>query len=232
MVHAKVLASLQKELANKYDLSSTIRHKGERGRQREAGVSGFLRENLPSAYGVATGELFSFSGDDVSPQCDVIVYDALRTPILGRSAEVQQIPIEGTYAVVEIKSILDTGALDDVVRKFTAIRSMWRHAYPDLSIESGPAFFLFGYRMKTTVVSCTAVLRANTDQDISIVALDGGCSVWVGNSNDPASRPEWLDMPAPEFGMYSALAFFLFGILEACRAELMPLDFGRIFLRG
>jgi hypothetical protein len=233
MVHAKVLASLPKELANKYDLSSTIQHKGERGRQREDGVAGFLRENLPDAFGVATGELFSFADDHVSPQCDLIVYDRLHTPILGRSDPVQQVPIEGTYAVIEVRSILDTGALDAAARKFDAIRSMWRMAYPSIDHgPDGPAFFLFGYRMHTTSTSCTDMLRRNMDEDTSIVALDDGCSVWVGSQNDPSARPAWLDMLPPEFGMYSALAFFLFGVLEACRAPLMPLDFGTIFLRG
>ena len=148
VIHERILGALQKELQNKYLVSSSIRHKGERGRSREHGVSSFLRENLPTAYGVATGELFSFYADGISPQCDVIVYDELRSPIFGRGAAVQRVPIEGALAVVEVRSVIDSAALRDTSRKIkrlfhrprpsppcppaalSLVRSPWASPYP------------------------------------------------------------------------------------------------------
>jgi hypothetical protein len=130
LIHAKILAGLQKELENKYEISSTIRHKGERCRSREVGISGFLRENLPETYGIGTGELFSFNSEGISPQCDIIIYDRMRTPVFGKQEAVQQIPIEAVYVVIEVRSILDQNALKDAAVKFEAIRNLWASSHP------------------------------------------------------------------------------------------------------
>src|SRR5436190_20927616 len=113
MIFSKYLAEYEKLLQSKYTISGTIRHKGERGRQRENGLLMFLRETLPAAYGVATGEIIPWIGKDPSPQCDIIIYDRLRMPIFGASEAVQQVPLEGVYAVIESKSVIDSKAIAD-----------------------------------------------------------------------------------------------------------------------
>jgi hypothetical protein len=60
MIYTSSLSRIEKIIHEKYELSATIRHRGERGRQRENGFLVFLRENLPISYGVTTGEIFSF----------------------------------------------------------------------------------------------------------------------------------------------------------------------------
>lgn len=235
VIHAKILAGFQKQLQAKYDVSSTIRHKGERGRSRETGVAGFLQENLPEAFGVGTGEVFSFNTEGISPQCDVIVYDQMRTPIFGRGKSVQQIPIEGVFAIVEVRSIIDSAALRDAEAKFRAIRELWQRAKPKnasrIRDNEGPAFFLFGFKLKATPKRCLSFLRDTRAEDTSLVALDAGHSIWVGPSNkSKPARPEWLITPDPEMGVYSALAFFYFGILAACQSEPQRLDFLNIWL--
>jgi len=235
MIHSKIFAGLQRELEAKYEISSTIRHKGERGRSRETGVAGFLKENLPEAFGVGTGEVFSFSAEGVSPQCDIIIYDRMRTPIFGKDKAVQQIPIEGVFAIVEVRSILDVGALKAAADKFQAIRDLWRAAKPDNASptwdDDGPAYFLFGFKLKTTSHSCLRSLRNSSATDTSVIALDSGCSVWVGPAvKTKPARPEWLITTAPAIGMYATLAFFYFFILEACQAEPRRLNFKDILL--
>ena len=235
MIHTKIFAGLQRELEAKYEISLTIRHKGERGRSRETGVAGFLKENLPEAFGVGTGEVFSFSAEGVSPQCDIVIYDRMRIPIFGKDKAVQQIPIEGVFAIVEVRSILDVGALNAAGAKFQAIRNLWRAAKPDNASatwdDDGPAFFIFGFKLKTTARSCLHSLRNSAAEDASVVALDSGCSVWVGpaDKSKPA-RPEWIITTAPEIGVYATLAFFYFRVLEACQAEPCRLNFKDILL--
>jgi hypothetical protein len=233
MIHAKILAGLQKELQNKYEISSTIRHKGERGRKRENGVAEFLKENLPDAYGVGTGELFSFDVEGTSPQCDIVVYDRMRTPVFGKQGTVQQIPIEGVYVVIEVRSVLDTHALKDTARKFQAIRELWAAAHPKKGRKNnqgeGPSFYLFGFKQMTTENSCLQFLKSNSEEDCTIVALDSGSSVWVGPSNrSKPARPVWLNSTDPEAGLYSTLAFFFFGILACCQKEMQHLNIIRI----
>jgi hypothetical protein len=232
MIHAKILAGLQKELQNKYEIASTIRHKGEKGRAREFGVAEFLRENLPEAYGVGTGELFSFETEGSSPQCDIIVYDRMKMPVFGKQTTVQQIPIEGVFAVIEVRSVIDTNALKDAARKFQAIRDLWTSAYPitgDHNDEEGPSFFLFGFKWMTTERSCLSFLKGNSKEDCTVVALDSGSSIWVGpKDRSRAARPVWLQNTEPEIGMYSTLAFFFFGVLDCCQRESNRLNIVRI----
>lgn len=234
MVHARVLAALQRELQNKYVVSSSIRHKGERGRSREHGVANFLRENLPSAYGVATGELFSFSGEGVSPQCDVIIYDELRSPIFGRGAAVQQVPIEGSFVVVEVRSIIDAGALGDTRKKFNAIRQLWEASCENGSgnnVDDGPHLFLFGFKKSASTAACLSFAGAGRPGDCSIVSLDSGCSIWV-QPDDPTAElsPHWLDATVPDADYYATLAFFYFELLSCCQPTRAPLNHVKILL--
>jgi hypothetical protein len=233
VIHAKILAGLQKELQNKYEISSTIRHKGERGRTRESGVAEFLRDNLPEAYGVGTDELFSFEVEGTSPQCDVVVYDRMRTPVFGKQDSVQQIPIEGVFVVIEVRSVLDANALKDAARKFQAIRSLWASAHPEVARKNdrgeGPSFFLFGFKQMTTESSCLRFLKGNSEEDCTLVALDSGSSVWVGpKDRSKPARPVWLNTTEPQAGLYSTLAFFFFGVLACCQTELTHLNIIRV----
>lgn len=88
MIYTRTLIALHTELKVTYEVSSTIRHKGEKGRKREHGLGMFLREQLSEKYGVATGEIIPFQGHSVAPQCDIIIYDRLTFPIIGKSAPV------------------------------------------------------------------------------------------------------------------------------------------------
>src|SRR5712691_10167989 len=105
MIFKAYLSRYKRLLQQKYSVSTTIWHKGERGRQRESGLMMFLRETLPTAYGVATGEIIPYVGEKPSRQCDIIIYDRLKMPIFGANEAVQQVPFEAVYAVIESKSL-------------------------------------------------------------------------------------------------------------------------------
>ena len=222
MIHNKIFAGLQKELESRYDLSSSIQHKGERGRSREFGVAEFLEENLPRAFGIATGELFSFSSHVISSQCDVIVYDQLYTPVFGRAGAVQQIPIEGVHAVIEVRSNIDVAAIKSTIAKAKVIRELWKSVKPPAFDgdwdDFCPGVFLFGFKLRTTTATCIRYLKSATEEEISITALDSGNSVWVGEEAKGAQiRPAWLDAAPPRLGMHAALAWFYFSVLDACQ---------------
>lgn len=164
MIFASILAKIEKSFHERYDISSTIRHKGERGRQRENGLFLFLKENLPEAYGVATGEIIPFRGEEVSPQCDVFIYDKLHMPILGRSEVIQQVPLEAVYAVIECKSVIDSKAMKDARIKFDKFRRILRCASRiklKKDMSRGPYFDLFGYRLKAPSRSCVKFMESN-----------------------------------------------------------------------
>ena len=148
MIYSRTMIEYQKELQAKYDVSSTIRHRGEKGRKREHGLAMFLKENLPEKYGVATGEVVPYMGHIPSPQCDIIIYDRLAFPILGKSSITQQVPYEAVYSVIEVKSNITSASLEYALNKFSAIRKLPRcklKQRPKRGSDQRPLFVLFGY---------------------------------------------------------------------------------------
>jgi hypothetical protein len=203
-------------LRSQYEVSGTIRHRGERGRQREHGLNRLLIDFLPEAYGIATGEIIPFKGGTSSPQCDTIIYDRLHTPILGRSDAVQQIPIEGVYAVIETKSVIDSKALKDAALKFSTIRQMPRcptKARRKKSALPSPFFALFGYHLESSVKTCRRWVEKNAiNQDLIIASLDGGMSLWMSHRPDPVWVYNYVWETKVE--TYEILSSFLAYLLE------------------
>lgn len=103
-------------------------HHGESGRRREDDVRDFLRAYLPRRFGVDTGEIVATDGS-VSPQMDIIIWDAFETPLFDRSQSSIQIPIEGVYAVIEISTNLNGPKLAEDVEKIRQVKKMPKVAY-------------------------------------------------------------------------------------------------------
>ena len=237
MIFDKILASFESELHKRYEISSTIRHRGEKGRQREHGLAAFLKEYLPEAYGVATGEIISEEKELLSPQCDIIIYDRLRTPIVGKYDVVQQVPIGGVYSVIEMKSTITKAAFKDASRKFNKIRKMLP---PNSSKDVrkgkrfGPFFFLFGYKLKTSVSGCKDFLiKFAKKEDTAVVTLDSGSTAWIGPLDDYSkpARPEWLPGTNFNYEFYGTLALFFTTLMDVCKdTELGSLDFKKMYI--
>lgn len=109
---------------------ASLTHSGARGGAAEEIVRQFLREALPSALGVAVGQVVDADGN-FSGQSDVIIYDAQATPMLFNSAQggTQTVPIEGVVAVIEVKSVLQKKDLGQLIAHARKLKSMERRAY-------------------------------------------------------------------------------------------------------
>ena len=181
MIFTRTMQLLQKEILATYEVSSTIRHKGEKGRQREEGYAMFLREHLPARYGIASGEVIPSVGD-ASPQCDVIIYDRMSFPVIGISSTVQQVLLESVYSVTEVKSVVDKAAIADARSKFAALRKLprcKRNDPPVEGVEYLPFFVLFGYHLHTSTDACLDLVREAPNRDTVVVALDRGIACWA-----------------------------------------------------
>jgi len=219
------MIELQKELHARYEVASTIRHRGEKGRKREHGLGMFLRENLPERYGVATGEVIPYRGHVPSPQCDIIIYDRATCPIIGNTSSVQQVPLEGVYSVIEVKSRITPAALDDALGKFEVIRSLPRcklNQKPKRGADRLPLFVLFGYELKTTKDACLEFFKQGVDEDIFLIALDKGFTIWIERSKGDL-YPVFLTATDAESGVYETLALSFATYLAA----LGGIDLGR-----
>lgn len=228
MIYSNIFNAIKRELEAKYELSSTIHHKGEKGRQREDGLANFLKTFLPQKYGVATGELISCESGCPSPQCDIIIYDNLNIPVIGRDEAVQRVPIEGVYAIIEVKSNITKESLNDTARKIAQIRKMPRHNMdtqrnPD---DEGPLFVLFGYKLETTLHECARFLNeAAVLQDVTLLALDQGYLSWAKPTEK--GQPPWPLWLGKDDMKPSTLALFFGMLLDS----MTGVDLGNTNLR-
>jgi len=93
------------------------------GETREDYFQEFLREVLPSRFGVSTGFVVSHDGQR-SDQQDVIIYEHIATPVLQPGARFPIHLVESVHVVVEVKTELDKGELKDCVQKARSVKSL------------------------------------------------------------------------------------------------------------
>jgi hypothetical protein len=144
--------------------SRLTNHSPELGRLNETHLVRLLRQYLPPKIGVGTGFIVSGSKTPAqSPQCDIILYDALNNAPFYTSDTWSIYPIEMVYGVIEVKTKLKRSELRDAFQKCSKIRAMsrlnferggnkaylrrvnsnvgWQQYYQHLP----PRFFVFGY---------------------------------------------------------------------------------------
>jgi hypothetical protein len=115
---------LNRRLALGRDQRGIIRHHGEAGQIAENVVREVLRETLPLRYGIAKGKLANPSGT-LSRHLDIIIYDALNYPALFIDENHNQIlPIEGAYAVIEVKSNTSKSILKEAFEELSSVARM------------------------------------------------------------------------------------------------------------
>jgi hypothetical protein len=91
-------------------------HAGEFGMYREAICREFLRFLIPGRLAISQGFLIN-SHDEVSAQCDIIVYDSESTPLIQSESRQRFFPVETVCAVGEVKSILSKSDLQEALHK-------------------------------------------------------------------------------------------------------------------
>lgn len=131
------LAKLRIEAAY---FSDHIDHNAEKGRLNESHFVAMLRRYLPQRFGIGTGFIASTNPKQHrSPQCDIIIYDAVNNIPLYTSPAFSVFPIEMVYGVIEIKTNLDAAELADSLKKCATIRCMAKqYLDDDESLEPEP----------------------------------------------------------------------------------------------
>lgn len=107
--------SLSRELF--YDCEShALRHSAEFGAYRERACADFLKLFLPTYLSVGTGFLIN-TKDEVSTQCDLIIFDPQYTPLVEDAERRRFFPVETVAAIGEVKSTLAKQELLDALIK-------------------------------------------------------------------------------------------------------------------
>jgi hypothetical protein len=131
---------LSQKMRADFDVSAHIHHAGSKGTARENTLKEFLAEGrLPMKYGVGAGEIIGHVRD-VSPQCDLIIFDRINGATLLSDPDVQIYPIENVYGIIEVKSALSKAELLDGLEKIKAVKLMKPFGSVAKSIGGGMQF--------------------------------------------------------------------------------------------
>lgn len=124
-----IFDGLSLKLQAEFDfLSSQFTHRPSRGAAREYVLKELLRRHLPQKLAVGGGVVISSDGK-ISKQMDIVIYDALSTPIIYMADDLQIFPVECVYAVIEVKSMLNSSELRKSIENIRSIKNMAKTAY-------------------------------------------------------------------------------------------------------
>ena len=89
-----LLAEAGKKLRSDFDyIRSTNPHPGEKGAEVEVVLKKFLNQHLPQRFRAASGIMID-NANHVSRQTDVIVYDALTSPVYRYAENLLILPVD------------------------------------------------------------------------------------------------------------------------------------------
>ncbi len=109
---------------NQYmDQEGNLIHAGEFGMMREEIVKKIIATVLPERYGIGTGFIIT-PCNQVSTQCDLIVYDKFSAPTLCINDSYRFYPIDCVVAVIEVKSNISKSELKQALIKLKKIKKL------------------------------------------------------------------------------------------------------------
>lgn len=125
----KIFDGLSAKLQSEFDfLSSQITHRPSKGSAREYVLKELLRQHLPKKLAIGSGIVIATDGT-ISKQMDIVVYDSMNTPIMYTAGDMQIFPVECVYAVIEVKSNLNSSELKMSIANIRSVKSMPKVAY-------------------------------------------------------------------------------------------------------
>lgn len=98
-------------------------HTGEYGTYRESIVKDFLKFIIPPSFDISTGFLIT-ADDDISTQCDIIVFDSKMTPIYEEGDRQRFFPIETVHCIGEVKSTLSKSQFKEAINKLARCKTL------------------------------------------------------------------------------------------------------------
>lgn len=98
-------------------------HPGEYGIFRENICKEILEFAIPQKFNISSGFLIN-SFDEVSTQCDVVIYDLNNTPLIKEGNNNRFFPVEPVLAIGEMKSVLTMKALCDTLVKISNVKKL------------------------------------------------------------------------------------------------------------
>jgi hypothetical protein len=190
LARRKYLAAYSDDLlAKSRRIDHLISHTGTVGTYREELLRGTLRQLLPKRFEASTGFI-----QDCSRQLDIIIWDAMRYSPLFREQEVVVVPSAAVRGIIEVKTTLNTTALDE------ALEILWdvlRVQPPVIPIFKGIFAFEDGYKAARSVAERIQTFHLGKDklersrvyeyllQGVTAICVPHGTFVFQHYESDP-----------------------------------------------
>lgn len=100
-----------------------MRHAGEYGMYRESIVRDFLKFIARRGLDVSTGFVIS-AMEDVSMQCDIVIFDSKMTPMYEQGDRQRFFPIESIFCAGEVKSKISKLQFAETLNKLAAVKAI------------------------------------------------------------------------------------------------------------
>ena len=121
---SRLLVRAEENLWTSFEEAREFVQRGDVGDVREDAVARFLRQRLPSRFGVASGEVVDTAGTQ-SGQTDILIYDGSLTAPLIRGAEGNVLlAAEALLASIEIKSTVTKAEIEKAVRGVGSLHAL------------------------------------------------------------------------------------------------------------
>jgi hypothetical protein len=125
----RIFDEISKEMRSNFNkIRVALKNSGSKGESIEEIVRKFLQEYLPKNLAISSGMIVDSNGNS-SKQIDIIIYDALKTPIFFKSGHIQVLPVECVYSVIEVKSMLNKDELEKIFANMDSVRNLEKKAY-------------------------------------------------------------------------------------------------------
>ena len=152
-------------LFEKSEVKNNLIHPGEYGLYKEQLVKDLFKFALPQKYSCGNGFIIN-SIDEITTQCDIIIYDELRTPFLKNDDSNRFFPQEAVYGIGEIKSKLTTRQLCEAMVKLANNKKIRKPFVDEHNKEVNPD--KRGYDGLFTFLICDEVIDWNNDIALQI----------------------------------------------------------------
>jgi uncharacterized protein DUF6602 len=192
-------------------IQATNPHSGESGAEAETILKKFLKDRVPRRFDVESGVVIGTAGV-VSRQTDLIVYDALNSPVYRNGPRLYIIPRDNVAAVVEVKSKLSKEELRDAAVKIASVKQMRPSPISDIDqpvtfstmIMANTLGCVFAYDSYTSLDALADNLREINEQHdsrewIDLVTVMGkGTLAYAVQLPLSETFPAWFGGPTEE----------------------------------
>jgi hypothetical protein len=119
-----LIQSAGKQLRQDFEeIKNNNPHAAESGAEAELILKTFLKDRLPRRFDIESG-LVVGPGGAVSSQTDLIIFDALNSPVYRKGPKVHILPRDNVAVVIEVKSKVNKDQLRDAAKKIASVKKL------------------------------------------------------------------------------------------------------------